>query len=103
MVFINLYWKDGCSGKTGGFCKNKSSALYNQAVQVILGTISDRTLSITWIYVVHINDLWVYAPALKRTFVAYTGRFTLALAIGCTGKACFGVSNRLHWEGMLHH
>ena len=23
VVFINLYWKDGCSGKTGGFCKRR--------------------------------------------------------------------------------
>ena len=35
VVFINLYWKDGCSGKTGGFCKRKLSSLYNQAIEVI--------------------------------------------------------------------
>ena len=37
MLFINPYWKDDCSGtgKTGGFCKYKSSSLYNQAVEVI--------------------------------------------------------------------
>ena len=37
MLFINLYWKDDCSGtgKTGGFCKHKSNSLYNQAVEVI--------------------------------------------------------------------
>ena len=36
-VFLNLYWKDDLSGtlKTGGFCKHKSSTLYNQAVEVI--------------------------------------------------------------------
>ena len=33
VVFINLYWKDGHSGKTGGFCKHKFSSLYNQAVE----------------------------------------------------------------------
>ena len=32
MVFINLYWKDG---RSGGFCKYKSSSLYNEAVEVI--------------------------------------------------------------------
>ena len=34
---MNLYWKDGHSGKTGAFCKHKysSSSLYNQAVGVI--------------------------------------------------------------------
>ena len=37
VVFINLYWKDDCfeTAKTGGFCKHKSSFLYNQAVEVI--------------------------------------------------------------------
>ena len=37
MVFINLYWKDGHSGKTGAFRKHKysSSSLYNQAVGVV--------------------------------------------------------------------
>ena len=25
------------------------------------------------------------------------------LAVGCTGKAQFGVSNRLHWEGLIWH
>ena len=34
MTYINLYWKDDCSGKTGGFWR-KSSSLYNQAVKVI--------------------------------------------------------------------
>ena len=36
VVFINLYWKDDRSrtGKTGGFCKHKSSSLYNQDVEV---------------------------------------------------------------------
>ena len=31
VLFINPYWKDDCSGtgKTGGFCKYKSSSLYN--------------------------------------------------------------------------
>ena len=29
VVFINLYLKDGRSGKNGGFCKHKSSSLYN--------------------------------------------------------------------------
>ena len=33
VVFINLYLKDGNSGKTVGFCKYKSSSLYNQAVE----------------------------------------------------------------------
>ena len=28
-------YKDGCTGKTGGFCKHKSRSLYNQAVEVI--------------------------------------------------------------------
>ena len=35
MVFINLYWKDARSEETSGFCKHKSSSLYNQAVEVI--------------------------------------------------------------------
>ena len=35
VVFVNLYWEDGCSGKTGAFCKHKSSSLHNQAVEVI--------------------------------------------------------------------
>ena len=33
--FIHLYWKGGCSEKTGGFCKHKSSSLHNKAVEVI--------------------------------------------------------------------
>ena len=35
VVFINLYWKDGRSGKTAAFCKHKSSSLHNQAINVI--------------------------------------------------------------------
>ena len=35
MVFINLYWKDDRSGKTGAFCKHKSNSLHNQAIDVI--------------------------------------------------------------------
>ena len=35
VIHINLYWKDGHSGITVGFCKHKSSFLYNQAVEVI--------------------------------------------------------------------
>ena len=35
MVFINLYCKDGHSGKTGAFCKYKSSSLHYQAVEMI--------------------------------------------------------------------
>ena len=35
VVFISLYWEDGCSGKTGVFCKHKSNSLHNQAVEVI--------------------------------------------------------------------
>ena len=35
VVFINLYWKDDCSGKTNALCKHKSSSLHNQAVKVI--------------------------------------------------------------------
>ena len=35
VVFINLYWKDDRSGKTGAFCKHKSSSLHNEAVEVI--------------------------------------------------------------------
>ena len=35
MVFTNIFWKDGRSGKTGGFCKHKCSSLYNKAVDVI--------------------------------------------------------------------
>ena len=29
MVFINLYWKDCCTGKSGRFCKHKPRSLYN--------------------------------------------------------------------------
>ena len=39
VVFINLYWKDGHSGKTIGFCKHKNSSLYNQAVEVIYSSL----------------------------------------------------------------
>ena len=28
-------WKDGLSGKTGGFCEHKLSFLYNQDVEVV--------------------------------------------------------------------
>ena len=35
VVFINLYWKNGRTGKSGGFCKHISGSLYNQAVEVI--------------------------------------------------------------------
>ena len=35
MIFINLYWKDGCFVITGGLYKHKSSCLYSQAVEVI--------------------------------------------------------------------
>ena len=35
LVFTNIFWKDGRSGKTGGFCKHKCSSLYNKAVDVI--------------------------------------------------------------------
>ena len=31
----NLYWKDMHYEKVGGFCKHKSSSLYNQYVEVI--------------------------------------------------------------------
>ena len=33
VVFINLYCNNGHSGKMVGFCKHKSSSLYNQAVE----------------------------------------------------------------------
>ena len=36
-MFINLYWKDGRSGKTGVFCKQNSSSLHNEVVEVIYG------------------------------------------------------------------
>ena len=32
MVFINLYWKDGHSGKTD---EHKSSSLHNQAIGIV--------------------------------------------------------------------
>ena len=35
VVFINLYWKDGYSEKTGAICKQKSSSLHNQVVEMI--------------------------------------------------------------------
>ena len=40
VVFINLYWNDGRSGKAVGFCKHKSSSLYNQAVEVICSSLA---------------------------------------------------------------
>ena len=33
--FINLYWKNGRTGNTGGFCKHISGSLYIQVVEVI--------------------------------------------------------------------
>ena len=35
VVFLIIYWEDGCSRKTGAFCKHKSSSFHNQAVEVI--------------------------------------------------------------------
>ena len=39
VVFINPYWKDSPFGKTAGFCKHKSSSLYNQVVEVICSSL----------------------------------------------------------------
>ena len=33
--YVNIYWKDDPSWKTGAFCKHKSSSLHNQAVEVV--------------------------------------------------------------------
>ena len=44
VVFINLYGKDGRSGKTGGFCEHKSSSLYNQVVEVIYSSLYNQLL-----------------------------------------------------------
>ena len=42
----------------------------------------------------------IYAITTDEETIA-TGRPALALAVGCTGKARCGVSDRLHWEGSI--
>ena len=64
MVFINLYWKDGHSGKTVGFCKHKSSSLYNQVVEVIYSALYSQTVE---------AKKWHVMPDVGMYYPNYTG------------------------------